>query len=164
MTWPRPRVGHLSGWIERSKLVGKQTIAAKGASSGSLRSTASISTSEGRISRGDVAQYLGDGRMSFRAPRILRQLEKTSRHPRRNAGPLRATLLRESPGRPLRQISLRPPHSSDADHRLTTETPRTNGDKDGQTPPNIIVFVDLSDRSRRFKSRHSDQKSLGFLF
>jgi hypothetical protein len=52
---------------------------------------------------------------------------------------------------------------SEADHRLTTETPPINVDKGGQTRAKIIVFVDLFDcylrsgrRGRRFKSFHSD--------
>jgi len=45
-----------------------------------------------------------------------------------------------------------------SDHRLTTETPWTNGDKGGQARAKFIVFVDLFDcylrsgrRDRRYR-------------
>jgi hypothetical protein len=40
-----------------------------------------------------------------------------------------------------------------ADHRLTTETPRTNSIKGGQTLPNTIVFVDIFDDYLRWGRR-----------
>jgi len=53
-----------------------------------------------------------------------------------------------------------------ADHRLTTETARTMGNKGGQSRANFIVFVDLfgrhlrsGRRGRRFESCHSDHSS-----
>jgi hypothetical protein len=65
--------------------------------------------------------------------------------------------------------------ATEADHRLTTESPSTNFDNGGQTQAMVVVFVDLFDRylrsgrrGRRFKSCHSDQeippKSLAFWF
>src|SRR6266516_962984 len=58
-----------------------------------------------------------------------------------------------------------------ADHRLTTETPRTNGDKVRESATNSIVFVEFfgrylrsGRRGRRFESCHSDQLLLPFTF
>src|SRR5581483_5960002 len=77
--------------------------------------------------------------------------------------------------RPLREhcgilSCIRPSTSNpqgEADHRLTTETPRTNGDKGGQSIGIFIVFVDLfvrcvrsGRRGRRFESYHSDHLSI----